>query len=413
MIASVAHEIPAAHGGASHVAGGLHDKAAGGAAGAASPFAALLKALAGLHESPTPGVGAPATPADELKQVLAGLGLAPEAEKESEAEPETAASLPVDKPGTEATAGAALAAATAQAAATAVGPKTATAEGQPAAEVTESATPAPEAAQPAATATVSKPAQRQGVEQSFQWNVSELRYQLRAALEGREAQPGEPVATAPAADDAAVLEQSESGSAPVIEPVIELADAALEPAVEMTAKQEAASGTVATAPATTLEWAPEPVRAAGGERMPGLIDQVRQASEWMAERAEGAIRAGERGVEANMRLYPPDLGGVRVEMTVGHDLAVEAKFTVERPETALAIRQQLGQLEQALARQGLVVGKVQVTVAPVSAAAQGQAASGENPGSFARREPATDGQPRRQEGRPGGRQQQSNNGRNG
>ncbi len=129
-------------------------------------------------------------------------------------------------------------------------------------------------------------------------------------------------------------------------------------------------------------------------RSEGLIEQVRQAQEWLAERAEGAIRLGEHGLEANLRLRPADLGGVRVQLTVSNDLAVQASFVAERAETAQALRQQLGALEQALGRHGLTLERVAVSVQPVAAGGRSENAQGQQ--QFSSRREGHEAQERRQ-----------------
>ncbi|MCL5270408.1 MAG: flagellar hook-length control protein FliK [bacterium] len=134
-------------------------------------------------------------------------------------------------------------------------------------------------------------------------------------------------------------------------------------------------------PANTLEWTARPVETATGSHLPGLIEQVRQAAEFMAERSEGAIRAHDGGVEANLRLYPPDLGGVRVSINVQGDQVTQAVFVAEQPETARLLDQNIREFREALGRHGLTVGRIDVTVAagPVAAASGGTAPQFQNP----------------------------------
>lgn len=125
--------------------------------------------------------------------------------------------------------------------------------------------------------------------------------------------------------------------------------------------------TIAAAQPHIATWQAEPVMdQSETARVPALNEQIRIASEWLAERAEGTIRVGDKGTEAIMRLYPPDMGQVRVSLNVGHDLSVQAQFVAERPETAQALRQNLTQLQDAFTRQGLTLDKIQVTVAQAS-----------------------------------------------
>ncbi len=131
-----------------------------------------------------------------------------------------------------------------------------------------------------------------------------------------------------------------------------------------------------TGAAAHEEWSPAPIDEAGQTRMPRLIEQVRQVAGFLAERTDGVIRLGENGWEANLRLYPPDLGRVRVEMSVQPDRTVQAQLIAERPETAQLLDQSLQHLREALTRHGLTVERVTVVVQ--SAAATGGAESGMN-----------------------------------
>jgi flagellar hook-length control protein FliK len=67
-----------------------------------------------------------------------------------------------------------------------------------------------------------------------------------------------------------------------------------------------------------------------------------------------------------MRLYPPDLGGVRVSMTVNNG-TVQATFVADRPETAQLLQQQTQNFREMMSRNGLTVDQVQVTVSASSA----------------------------------------------
>lgn len=143
--------------------------------------------------------------------------------------------------------------------------------------------------------------------------------------------------------------------------------AALSTAAKSAAEREAEP---LSAPATTqpLEWTPEPVattgdtETTGASRLPSLAEQVRQATDFIADRTTGVIRMGDKGVEANLRLYPPDLGGVRVQMTVTASGATQANFIVERPETAQLLQQHLRSFQQGMESRGLAVERVQVTL---------------------------------------------------
>ena len=96
--------------------------------------------------------------------------------------------------------------------------------------------------------------------------------------------------------------------------------------------------------------------------MPDMIEQVRQISDFLAERTQGSIQMNDKGVEANLRLYPPDMGGVRVQLTVSNDSSVQATFVTERAETAQLLDQHMNQFRQALSQHGLRVDSLQVSV---------------------------------------------------
>ena len=123
----------------------------------------------------------------------------------------------------------------------------------------------------------------------------------------------------------------------------------------------------------SMEWAAQPTAEnAEKPRMPGIIEQVRQVADFLAERTDGVIKMGQQGMEANLKLYPPDLGQVRVELTVMNDRSTQAQFFVERPETAQLLQQHLQSFQDGLSRHGLVVDRVQVTIQTVRAPSASQ-----------------------------------------
>lgn len=120
------------------------------------------------------------------------------------------------------------------------------------------------------------------------------------------------------------------------------------------------------------EWAAKPVAdAVTGTRMPTLIEQVHQVADFLANRTEGVIRMSQNGMEANLKLYPPDMGNIRVALTVQNNRTVQAQFIVERPETAQLLQQHLQSFQDSMSRQGLVVDRVQITVQPAGSASEG------------------------------------------
>lgn len=178
-------------------------------------------------------------------------------------------------------------------------------------------------------------------------------------------------------------------------------------AVEAT-EAEMTDAQAAPVAATPLAWSAKPGH---GAEMPEMAEQVKQVADFLAERTEGVVKLGLNGVEANLKLYPPDLGGVRVQMTVGTDGTTQAQFIVERAETAQLLKQHLKSFQQGLESHGLTVDRVQVTVQgtarPGSAGSEsGWRQDGTNQG-FRRDETTTGergGQNSRREGRE--RQQQ-------
>ncbi|MCE5228665.1 flagellar hook-length control protein FliK [bacterium] len=232
------------------------------------------------------------------------------------------------------------------------------------------------------------------------WNLSELIHRFDESLrQVMTEQPAntpqttqttteEPVATAPKTQMAQII-------ADAVTPKIATATA-----TKPSAKTEKTIDSTVTAAAQpqVQTWQPEPVQAdSNTTRMPHLIEQVRQASQWLAEKAEGTIRVGDHGVEANMKLYPPDMGGVRVSLNVGSDLNVQAQFVAERPETALALRQNMSQLQESFARQGLTLDSVKVVVAPAASSQSGSA--GQQSSDAPRRDPQSMQQNRQFENR--------------
>jgi flagellar hook-length control protein FliK len=128
----------------------------------------------------------------------------------------------------------------------------------------------------------------------------------------------------------------------------------------------------ATNAGTSLQWSAQPVADEFGQlRMPRMIEQVRQISEFLAERSEGVIRMGEGGVQANLRLHPAELGSVRVMLSVSNDHTVQTQFIVERAATAQLIQQHAPELQSILASHGLAVEQVRVTVQAPGAALPG------------------------------------------
>lgn len=162
------------------------------------------------------------------------------------------------------------------------------------------------------------------------------------------------------------------------QPEITLAEvAAAAPDVKVKAAGEPAADPENTlaSPAAPLVWTPKPVATGtAATRMPGLSEQVRQVADYMAERTEGVVRMSDHGMDANLRLYPPDLGGVRVQLNVQSDGTAQAQFIVERAETAQLLQQHMRSFQQGMESHGIAVSSVKVTlqsttVQPASAGA--------------------------------------------
>lgn len=90
--------------------------------------------------------------------------------------------------------------------------------------------------------------------------------------------------------------------------------------------------------------------------------QLREVADYLATRVQGSMHVANGEVQAELRLSPPDLGGVKVELTMTADRTVQTHFVVENRETGALLTQNVRQFTDALGRHGLNVDKVQVTV---------------------------------------------------
>lgn len=110
-------------------------------------------------------------------------------------------------------------------------------------------------------------------------------------------------------------------------------------------------------------WQPQLVQQVGQTpRMPQMTEQVQQIADYLASRSDGAIRMGDSHVEANLRLYPPQLGEVQVQLHVQNDGLTQARFVVDRPETARVLEAHMEQFRNAMGRQGLNVDQASVVM---------------------------------------------------
>lgn len=110
-------------------------------------------------------------------------------------------------------------------------------------------------------------------------------------------------------------------------------------------------------------WQAEPKRANGKVvRLPRMIEQVRQAAEFLASRTEGTVKMGDGTVQARLKLYPPTLGEVQVELNLQGGTTASAKFVAARPEAAVLLNNHMQEFREAMARNGVNVDQVQVSV---------------------------------------------------
>lgn len=95
---------------------------------------------------------------------------------------------------------------------------------------------------------------------------------------------------------------------------------------------------------------------------PTFVEQLRNVADFLAEKVDGVVRVGPKEIQAELKLYPPDLGRVRVELKVASDKTVRAQFIVERAETSELLQRNLPQFVRALGQHGLHVEKAYVTL---------------------------------------------------
>lgn len=93
-----------------------------------------------------------------------------------------------------------------------------------------------------------------------------------------------------------------------------------------------------------------------------MAEQVREVGRMLAERADGFVRAGGRGLQADLRLQPEELGQVRIKLELVEGRTFRAEFVAERPETAQLLNRHLEQFREAIGRHGLTVEQVRVSV---------------------------------------------------
>jgi len=145
-------------------------------------------------------------------------------------------------------------------------------------------------------------------------------------------------------------------------------------ALEKPMPKSALSSTEASSLSAISTSSPQPGSAAAGESLSAQFAQLPQGDD-AAVRDEvnmGRLTRGlssainQRGGSVTLRLTPPDLGLVRIDMAV-RDGVVSAKFTAQSESVRNLLMDQMGQLRQALDRQGLSVDKIEVQVTQPSA----------------------------------------------
>ena len=120
-------------------------------------------------------------------------------------------------------------------------------------------------------------------------------------------------------------------------------------AVAETARAEAAPG----APAQPATAPPQPVQAQQPRLMPAAYQQAANPIN-MGQLAFEMVRQVQQGTSRfTIRLDPPELGRVDVRMHVDPSGSVNARLTVDRPETLDLFQRDQRQLERALAQAGL------------------------------------------------------------
>lgn len=155
-----------------------------------------------------------------------------------------------------------------------------------------------------------------------------------------------------------------------------------------------------TATVAPTETAPpeQPAAPAPAVETGSLVEQIERIGRMMVDRVEGTVRTDGPTVEAQLKLTPEKLGSVRVVLKM-QDGGVQATLTAERPETAAMLQQQIGQLREALTRQGLTIERIQVGTqpAPVAVAAMTHGEpTGTTTGDGWGRRPDTGAHPQRQ-----------------
>ncbi len=171
-----------------------------------------------------------------------------------------------------------------------------------------------------------------------------------------------PAALTQAGTPAAPADESSAGSQAG---AMSSGEALLEPGVASTSLIKPANSHGETAPLTAPAPAPAPV----SEALSAQLAQLPQGDE---EAVRDQINMGrltrglhsalnQRGGSVTLRLTPPELGMVRIDMAVREGV-VNAKFTAQSESVRNLLMDQMGQLRQALDRQGLSVDRIEVQI---------------------------------------------------
>jgi len=191
-----------------------------------------------------------------------------------------------------------------------------------------------------------------------------VEHQAAAALQQPEAEPA--------------AQQQAGGEAP--KPALELAVRASQ------AKAETADGAPKPTPSPAGQVEPSPAPRAPAAQQPQPSPAAEQPAAPAAEqvdrvrfvqRVAGAFEAaGDRGGSIRLRLHPPELGSLRLELTVRNGM-MRARLEAETPAARNLLLDNLPALRERLAGQQIKVEQFDVDLADHGARGSGQQASGQ------------------------------------
>lgn len=155
-------------------------------------------------------------------------------------------------------------------------------------------------------------------------------------------------------------------------------------AVQASSSVQSASTGAADA-AATAAWASKIVGAAGDANSAQVTQGVRagsMASEFIGrqvlEKVDVQLRQGRR--ELNVRLWPEELGEVRLSLRMGEADKLDARILVQTESVRQAILDATPQLREALARHGMEMGRLSVNIDSGSASSSGGNLAGDGRG---------------------------------